>query len=160
MTCIFFALGSCHSKMSRSSRSTLEVTLRRLCDLRTRGVAMETVATWVFCCCFAGSNLVLLSWSQAAWWEPTRWTGWGVWQWWWPHSVCAGTHCTSEVTSGWNLIRAFYSILKFSFNKGKWKNFIGMTGQKHFWEKTSIPSSYNHFCHIKNQLTRQIRKPH
>lgn len=154
MTCIFFASGSCQSKMSRSSRSTLEVTLRRLCDLRTRGVAMETVATWVFCCCFAGSNLVLLSWSQAAWWEPTRWTGWGVWQWWWPHSVCAGTHCTSEVTSGWNLIRAFYSILKFSFNKGKWKNFTGMTGQKHFWEKTSIPLSYDHFCHIKNSVNK------
>lgn len=31
------------------------------CDLHTSGVAMETVATWVFCCCFAGSNLVLLS---------------------------------------------------------------------------------------------------
>lgn len=60
MTCIFFTSGSCQSKMS-SSGSTLEVTLRRLCELHTSGVAMETVATWVFCCCFAGSNLVLLS---------------------------------------------------------------------------------------------------
>lgn len=46
----------------------------------------------------------------------------------------------SEVTSGSKLTGKFDSILKFSFNKGKWTTFIVITGQRPAFlgEKTII----------------------